>query len=101
MTIEFDRFSPDGEDAAGLVFDAGSGIPFFGARRTRFLYVVTNTYRDGIATPEYWDSASLEPGDYILRIVAADIRGNLAERNRDVPITIQPVGSPWRRRADP
>lgn len=88
-TIVFDRFSPDGDDAAGLVFDAGSGIPFFGARRTRFLYVITNTYRDGVATPGYWDTTELQPGDYILRVVASDIRGNVALANRDVPITIE------------
>lgn len=90
-TIVFDRFSPDGDDAAGLVFDAGSGIPFFGARRTRFLYVVTNTYRDGVATPGYWDTTELQPGNYILRVVASDIRGNVALANRDVPITIEGI----------
>ena len=90
-TIVFDQFSADGEDAPGIVFDAGSGIPYYGNRRTRFLYVVTNTYRNGVASPGYWDTAALEPGDYVLRIVARDIRGNEATRNRDVPVTIQPV----------
>jgi hypothetical protein len=88
-TIVFDRFSADGDDAPGLVFEPGSGIPFYGNRRTRFLYVVTNTYRNGIARPGFWDTSTLQPGDYILRIVARDIRGNEATRNRDVPVVIQ------------
>ena len=66
---------------------SGSGIPFYGNRRTRFLYVVTNTLRDGVAARGFWDTTELPPGDYILRIWAADINGNVATANRDLPVT--------------
>jgi sugar lactone lactonase YvrE len=83
-TITFDRLSdPDG---ARLVYAPGSGIPFYGRRVTRFLYAVTNTFRDGIARPGYWDTSGLTPGDYIVRAWASDIRGN--STNRDLPVTI-------------
>ena len=85
-TIRFDRH-PDG-DAARIVYASGSGIPVYGSRRTRFLYVVTSTLRDGVATDGVLDTTTLPPGDYTLRILAADISGNEATRNRDLPITI-------------
>ena len=91
-TIVFDRFAGD-DDAARVVFAPGSGIPFYGRRRTRFLYTVTNTFRGGIASTGWWDAGSLPPGDYTLRILAGDIRGNLALANRDVPITIGASGA--------
>lgn len=87
-TMRFDRFAIDPE-AAHIVYASGSGIPFYGNRRTRFLYVVTNTLRDGVAARGFWDTSDLPPGDYILRIWAADINGNVATANRDLPVTIQ------------
>ena len=90
-TIRFDRLLADA-NAPRVVYASGSGIPFFGRRVTRFLYVVTNTLREGIASAGTWDTSTLPPGDYTLRILAADIRGNQAVTNRDVAITIaQPV----------
>jgi hypothetical protein len=86
-TILFDRLT-SGSEAPRLVYAPGSGIPFYGRRVTRFLYVVTNTLRDGQASAGWWDTAQLPPGDYVLRVHAADIRGNEAIANRDVPITI-------------
>ncbi len=86
-TIRFDRLGSD-PDAPRVVFESGSGIPFYGSRRTRFLYVVTNTLRDGVATVGAWDADALPPGDYTLRILAADFNGNEAIANRDVLITI-------------
>jgi sugar lactone lactonase YvrE len=86
-TIRFDRMIP-GSEAARLAYASGSGIPFYGRRRTRFLYVVTNRLEGGVATAGGWDSSSVAPGDYILRVLAEDIRGNAALANRDVPITV-------------
>jgi sugar lactone lactonase YvrE len=86
-TIRFDRLA-SGSDAPRLVYAPGSGIPFYGRRVTRFLYVVTNTLRDGQASAGFWDTSRLPPGDYTLRVRAADIRGNEAIANRDVPVTI-------------
>ncbi len=88
-TLRFDRLLW-GSDAA-LVYASGSGIPFYGRRTTRFLYRVTNTLRHGIVERSGWDTSRLAPGDYTLRILAADINGNEARANRDLPVTIAPV----------
>lgn len=87
-TQRFDRLARE-RDAPRLVFDRGSGIPFFGHRRTRFLYVVTNRFRDGVATEELWDTTLLAPGDYILRVQVGDFHGNVARANRDLPVTVR------------
>jgi hypothetical protein len=86
-TILFNRLGTM-PDAARLVYAAGSGIPFYGSRRTRFLYAVTNRFRDGVAAAGYWDTSALAPGNYTLRIHAADVRGNEAAANRDVAVTV-------------
>jgi hypothetical protein len=86
-TMRFDRLAVD-DESARLVFAPGSGIPFYGNRRTRFLYIVTNTLRDGRAARGFWDTGLLPPGDYIVRAWAADINGNVATANRDLAVTI-------------
>jgi hypothetical protein len=85
-TLRFDRLAMNA-DAPHLVYAPGSGIPFYGRRRTRFLYIVTDTFRDGVASQGFWDTTLLAQGDYILRVWAADIRGNVAVANRDVAVT--------------
>jgi sugar lactone lactonase YvrE len=87
-TLRFDKLSAD-LDAPRLVYAPGSGIPFYGERRTRFLYIVTNTLREGVATQGFWDTATLLPGNYTLRVHASDIHGNVARARRDLPVTIQ------------
>ena len=67
---------------------AGSGIPFYARRPTRFRYIVTNRLEHGEATEGVWDTSRLPSGDYILRGWAADVSGNLVER--DLPVTIGP-----------
>lgn len=86
-TIRFDRHPTDAA-AARIIYASGSGIPVYGRRSTRFLYVVTSTLRNGVATDGALDTTTLAPGDYTLRILAADISGNQALRNRDLAITI-------------
>jgi sugar lactone lactonase YvrE len=86
-TIRFNRLVSS-SDAPRLVYASGSGIPFYGRRRTRFLYVVTNTLRDGVATEGKWDTTTLPPGDYIVRALAADFAGNEAVANRDLAVTV-------------
>jgi hypothetical protein len=86
MTIRFDRLGD--AQAPALVYAPGSGIPFYGERRTRFLYVVTNTFHDGAAAAGAWRTRELPPGDYTLRIHARDASGNAAATNRDLAITI-------------
>ena len=91
-TIRFDRLASD-DGAARLVYATGSGIPFFAGRSTRFLYMVSNTFREGQASRGFLDAGALPPGRYVLRIVAADIEGNQAVANRDVPIEVRaPAG---------
>jgi sugar lactone lactonase YvrE len=86
-TILFDRHPVDSA-AARLIYASGSGIPAYGSRSTRFLYVVTSTLRDGVAADGTFDTTKLEPGRYTLRILASDLSGNEALRNRDLAITI-------------
>jgi len=87
--IRFDQLSAD-PDAPRTVYAPGSGIPFYGQRITRFLYIVTNRFHGGTASTGFWDTSALPPGDYTLRIWAVDFAGNAATENRDVPITILP-----------
>jgi hypothetical protein len=94
-TMRFDRLGTPSPQTVRLVYAPGSGIPFFRRGRTRFLFIVTNTYLDGVATQGFWDTTTLTPGDYILRAWVADIRGNAAVANRDVPLTVTvPVAPP-------
>jgi hypothetical protein len=86
-TLRFDRLTSDPR-APAIVYAPGSGIPFYGGRRTRFLYRATSSLRHGIAADGFWDAGSLPEGDYILRAWVGDIRGNTATANRDLPITI-------------
>ena len=85
--LVFDRLATQ-PDAARLVYAPGSGIPFYGGRRTRFLYVVTNTFRDGVATEDFWDTTPLAPGRYTVRVHARDIHGNEVNANRDFPVVV-------------
>jgi hypothetical protein len=91
-TLRFDRLAND-PLAATLAYAPGSGIPFYRGRRTRFLYLVTNRLDGGIASPGAWDTSALPAGDYIVRVLAADVRGNAAIANRDLPVTIAAAGS--------
>lgn len=86
MTMRFDRMA--GSEAARVVFAPGSGIPAYGRRETRFLYIVTNRFEGGVARRDSWDTRQLPPGDYIVRVVAQDIAGNVARDGRDVPVTV-------------
>lgn len=91
-TIRFDALVADPE-AARLVYAPGSGIRFYRGRATHFRYIVTNTLRDGAASAGVWDTSALPPGDYVLRVLAADFAGNEALANRDLPVTIVTPGS--------
>ncbi len=88
VTIDFTRLPQDAR-APALVYAPGSGIPVYGTRRTRFLYTVTNTVRDGIAEEGLWDTTALEAGRYKVRIYAADSAGNVAIANRDLPVVVE------------
>ncbi len=89
-TIEFDRLAVQ-PDAPALVYAPGSGIPFYRGRRTRFLYIVTNTFKAGAAAEGFWDTSSLTPGTYLVRIHARDVRGNEPAANRDLRVVVEPA----------
>ena len=84
-TIRMDQLGRDAD--AHLIYAAGSGIPFYGGRRTRFLFTVTNTFRNGIAASGRWDTRTLAPGDYTVRVFALDSAGN--STSRDLPVTVE------------
>ena len=86
MTIEFDRL-PAEADAPRLIYADGSGIAVYGARTTRFRYIVTNALHDGHVTQGLWDASQLPVGDYLLRVIAADWSGN--ETTRDVAVRVR------------
>ena len=88
INILFNRLPPD-RNSTKIAYADQSGITVYGSASTRFLYEVTNTVRDGRAEPGVWDTSQLAPGDYILRIIAADYSGNEAQEGRDVLLTIR------------
>ena len=88
ITILFNRLPPD-DAATKIAYAEESGITVYGSAKTRFLYEITNTVKDGRAAPGTWDTSQLPKGDYVLRIIAADYSGNEAQQGRDVKITVQ------------
>jgi hypothetical protein len=88
ITIIFNRLPADREGPK-ITYAEQSGITVYGSPITKFLYQVTNTVRDGHAAPGIWDTSELPPGDYILRIIAADYSGNEAQQGRDVLIAVR------------
>ncbi|HEU4870755.1 MAG TPA: NHL repeat-containing protein [Pyrinomonadaceae bacterium] len=88
ITILFNRLPPD-DAATKIAYAAESGITVYGSAKTRFLYEVTNTVKDGRAAPGVWDTSQIPKGDYILRIIAADYSGNEAQNNRDLKISVR------------
>ena len=88
ITILFNRLPPD-DEATKVAYAEESGITVYGSAKTRFLYEVTNSVRDGRAERGSWDTSQLPKGDYTLRIIAADFSGNEAHESREVKITIR------------
>ena len=84
----FDRLPP-ARDAVKLAYADASGITVYGSRETRFFYELTNTVGHGNARPGFWDTTQLPPGDYTLRVFAADFAGNEATENRDLAVRIE------------
>lgn len=57
-----------------------------GQRVTRFVYIVSNVVAGDTAREDFWDTSSLPPGDYVLRVLAQDRDGNQAMVGRDVRV---------------
>ena len=87
ITLLFDRLPPD-RDSTKIAYADQSGITVYGSATTRFLYEVTNIVSHGQAMPGLWDTSQSTPGDYTLRIIAADYSGNESQDGRDLLITI-------------
>lgn len=88
ITQVYDRL-PREREAVKLVYADSSGITVYGSKATRFAYAVNNTLHGGLALPDSWRVDGLAPGDYILRIHAADYAGQVALEGRDLAITIE------------
>ncbi len=88
ITQSYDRLPRDRE-ATKLAYADSSGITVHGAAATRFVYALTNRLADGVVAPGRWAVGALAPGDYLLRIVAADYAGNLAVKGRDLPLRVE------------
>ena len=87
MTLVFDRIPADSA-ATKVAYAAKSGITVYGSAATRFRYVVTNNVRDGKFAAGSWQTNQLPAGDYTVRIIARDYAGNMAMKNRDLPIAL-------------
>ncbi len=88
ITQVYDRL-PRNQEAVKLVYAASSGITVYGSKATHFAYALNNTLAGGQASPGTWDVSGITPGDYTLRIFAADYAGNVAVDGRDLPITVE------------
>lgn len=88
LTIELDRM-PTTPDAVKILYAPDSGDTVHSDQPTRMLYVVSNVVRHGRAERGGWNPAGLAPGDYVVRVYAADRAGNVAAAGRDLAITIR------------
>ena len=75
-TISFARM-PD-ESAARFVYAAGSQSGY--TPETIFNYIATNEVSGDAFKENFFDAASSEKGDYVLRVAAADFFGNVATK---------------------
>jgi hypothetical protein len=88
INIEFNRLPPE-RDAVRIAYADASGITVYGSSVTRFLYIITNTVRDGRSRADTWRASELPAGDYTLRIFASDFAGNEVREGRDLLIRIE------------
>jgi hypothetical protein len=88
ITQVYDRL-PRNPDAVKVLYAASSGITVYGSKATQFAYALNNTLADGQVSPDSWDVSGIAPGNYTLRIYAADYAGNVAEEGRDLPIKVE------------
>ena len=79
---------PKQREAVKVVYSADSGITVYGSKSTRFTYSLLSHLSQGEVTPGRWQVSELAPGDYTLRIYAADYAGNTAATGRDLALTI-------------
>lgn len=88
ITQVYDRL-PRNREAVKLAYADNSGVTAHGSAVTRFAYLLTNQVLDGKVVPGMCRVAGLAPGNYTLRIMAADYAGNVATRGRDLAIVVE------------
>lgn len=88
ITQSYDRL-PRNQDAVKLMYAPTSGITVYGSASTQFDYALNNVLRDGEVAPGTWNVGALEPGEYIVRIHAADFAGQVAQDGRDLRVVIR------------
>ncbi len=88
ITQVYDRL-PRNPDAVKAVYAPTSGITVYGSASTQFDYALNNRLRDGKIETGSWRIADLAPGDYLLRIHAADYAGQVAQNGRDLAFVIE------------
>jgi sugar lactone lactonase YvrE len=86
VTISFESLPDDGRSAP-IAYAAGSRSGATG--ETIFDYIITNRVRDREAVEEYWHTAKLPEGEYILRVFASDFFGNRTVRDISVRVAAQ------------
>jgi sugar lactone lactonase YvrE len=88
ITQVYDRL-PRNPDAVKAVYAPTSGITVYGSASTQFDYALNNRLRDGRIETGNWRIADLAPGEYLLRIHAADYAGQVAQNGRDLAFVIE------------
>ena len=88
ITQVYDRL-PRNPDAVKAVYAPTSGITVYGSASTQFDYALNNRLHDGVITTGSWRIGELAPGEYILRIHAADYAGQVAQNGRDLGFVIE------------
>jgi sugar lactone lactonase YvrE len=88
ITQVYDRL-PRNQDAVKAVYAPNSGITVYGSKATHFAYALHSRLRDGAVQTGAWQVGALAPGEYVLRIHAADYAGQVAFEGRDLPIVIE------------
>ena len=88
ITQVYDRL-PRNPDAVKAAYAPTSGITVYGSASTQFDYALNNRLRDGKIETGSWRIADLAPGEYLLRIHAADYAGQVAQNGRDLAFVIE------------
>jgi hypothetical protein len=88
ITQVYDRL-PRNPDAVKAVYAPSSGITVYGSKSTQFAYALDSRLQDGEVRTGSWKVGALEPGEYILRVYAADYAGQVALEGRDLALVIE------------
>ena len=88
ITQVYDRL-PRNPDAVKLVYAPTSGITVYGSKSTQFDYAVNNRLHDGEVEAGSWKVGAMPPGNYTLRIHAADYAGQVALQGRDLALVVE------------